>query len=129
MLSSILLLVAVEYTAVLLSVLADLVAGIRKSLGEGGKCSSWGLRRTVDKLARYYVTLFAMTAIDGMIVAASLLLGDDAPMRPFPVLTTFGAVALALIELKSILETTDEKQNLLRTLEALLRMKGGKGAI
>ena len=129
MLSSILLLLAVEYTAVLLSVLADLVAGIRKSLGEGGKCSSWGLRRTVDKLARYYVTLFAMTAIDGMIVAASLLLGDDAPMRPFPVLTTFGAVALALIELKSILETTDEKQNLLRTLEALLRMKGGKGAI
>lgn len=129
MLSSILLLVAVEYTAVLLSVLADLVAGIRKSLGEGGKCSSWGLRRTVDKLARYYVTLFAMTAIDGMIVAASLLLGDDAPMKPFPVLTTFGAVALALIELKSILETTDEKQNLLRTLEALLRMKGGKGAI
>ncbi|MDE6079365.1 MAG: hypothetical protein K2G35_04815 [Duncaniella sp.] len=129
MLSSILLLLAVEYTAVLLSVLADLVAGIRKSLGEGGKCSSWGLRRTVDKLARYYVTLFAMTAIDGMIVAASLLLGDDAPMKPFPVLTTFGAVALALIELKSILETTDEKQNLLRTLEALLRMKGGKGAI
>ena len=129
MLSSSLLLVAVEYTAVLLSVLADLVAGIRKSLGEGGKCSSWGLRRTVDKLARYYVTLFAMTAIDGMIVAASLLLGDDAPMKPFPVLTTFGAVALALIELKSILETTDEKQNLLRTLEALLRMKGGKGAI
>ena len=129
MLSSILLLLAVEYTAVLLSVLADLVAGIRKSLGEGGKCSSWGLRRTVDKLARYYVTLFAMTAIDGMIVASSLLLGDDAPMKPFPVLTTFGAVALALIELKSILETTDEKQNLLRTLEALLRMKGGKGAI
>lgn len=105
------LLVCIEYTGVLIAVIADLFIGLRKSILSGSKCTSWGLRRTVDKLSRYYFALFALTIVDAMYVTASLVLtAQGVNLLPtFPFLTTFGAIGLALIEVKSILEEVNEK--------------------
>lgn len=116
-----LLLVACYYGAVFCCVVADLISGLRKARKNSEKCSSWGLRRTVDKLSRYYLSLFGLTAVDAMLIASMLMLDDKAPFLAFPYLTTVGAVSLGLIEIKSILETADEKRDLRRTASELLK--------
>ena len=85
--------VAVEYLCVLLAVLADLWSGWRKAGRRKERRTSRGLRNTV------------------MIIAGAAYLrstqGWDIPI--FPVCTLVGAVALALIEVKSICENASEK--------------------
>lgn len=109
-----LLLVCVEYLGVFIAVIADLVSGVCKSQSAGVKCTSWGLRRTVDKIARYYVALFSLTLIDGMYVMAAIVLAKIGflSLPAFPFLSTFGSIGLAMIEVKSILERSDEKGDL-----------------
>ena len=68
-LMSILGLVVGEYVLVLLAVLADLISGVRKAKKRGEATRSKALRRTVDKIARYYNVLFALTVIDAMQIA------------------------------------------------------------
>ncbi|MCM1355604.1 MAG: phage holin family protein [Staphylococcus sp.] len=117
-------LLIIYYTAVLVAVVADLASGLRKARIRGEKCSSSGLRRTVDKIGRYYIALFSMTVIDIMIVSALNHLsasGTDL-IPPFPYLSTLGAVALALIELKSIFESADEKGDMRRTIRELISL-------
>ena len=96
--------VAVEDLCVLLAVLADLWSGWRKAGRRKERRTSRGLRNTVDKVARYFNALIALTVIDIMIIAGAAYLrstqGWDIPI--FPVCTLVGAVALALIEVKSI---------------------------
>lgn len=122
---SLLLLVACCYASVFCCVVADLISGLRKAKKNRERCSSWGLRRTVDKLSRYYLSLFGLTAVDAMLMASMLMLAEKAPFTAFPYLTTVGAVSLGLIEIKSILETADEKRELRRTAAELLkRIKG-----
>lgn len=103
--------VAVEYLCVLLAVLADLWSGWRKAGRRKERRTSRGLRNTVDKVARYFNALIALTVIDIMIIAGAAYLrstqGWNIPI--FPVCTLVGAVALALIEVKSICENASEK--------------------
>lgn len=107
----ILILLCVEYSGVFLAVIVDLAVGLRKSRVRGEKCTSWGLRRTVDKLMRYYFALLALSLVDLMAVAAVILLRDSGSfsLPEFPFLTTVGAIGLALIEVKSICEKSEEK--------------------
>ncbi len=109
-----LLLVCLEYLGVFIAVIADLVSGVCKSLSSGNRCTSWGLRRTVDKLARYYLALFSLSLIDGMYVLAAIALAESgfSSLPAFPFLSTFGSIGLALIEVKSILERSDDKGDL-----------------
>ena len=119
---SLLLLLIVEYTGVLLAVIADLVSGIRKAKSRGEKCTSWGLRRTVDKLSRYYLVLVALSLVDAMTIAAVLFLRDialDFCFPAFPFLTTFGSLSLALIEAKSICERAETKGDMHHTARML----------
>lgn len=106
----ILLLLSVEYSGVFIAVIADLVSGLRKSRSRGEKCTSWGLRRSVDKLLRYYLALMALSLVDFMAIAAFILLRDSGSVAipEFPFLTTFGALSLALIEVKSICEKSED---------------------
>ncbi len=107
-------LIAVDYIGVLIAIAADLRSGLAKARRNGEKLTSRGFRTTVDKAGGYYLTLFAMTAIDVMIIAAILFLrkfsGWNLP--PFPLFTTVGAVGLGIIELKSIMENTKSGDNL-----------------
>lgn len=117
-------LLAVEYVGVFGAAMADLRSGLLKARRAGKKCTSGGFRRTVDKLARYYVTLIAMTFIDAMIVVAALYLRHAAGWNipPFPLFTTIGAIGLSIIELKSIYETSDDKGDYTEALNLLKRL-------
>ncbi len=114
-------LLAADYAGVLAAILADLRSGIAKAKRNGEKRTSKGYRATVDKAGRYYLTLFAMTAIDCMIIAAAVFLrafsGWNIP--PFPLFTTAGAVGLAVIELKSIMENTRSGDSLKEAADLL----------
>ncbi|MCI9607569.1 MAG: hypothetical protein HFJ94_05290 [Muribaculaceae bacterium] len=107
-------LVAADYAGVLVAMLADLRSGVAKARRSGATVTSRGFRSTVEKAGRYYLTLFAMTAIDLMIVAAVLFLREftDWNIPPFPIFTTVGAIGLGLIELKSIMENTRSSTSL-----------------
>lgn len=109
----ILILTFLLYVGVLLAVFADLVSGVRKARQRGEARTSAALRRTVDKLVRYYNALFAMTVIDAMQMAAVVYLRyfEEISLLPvFPVFTLIGAVGEALIELKSIYEKAEQKE-------------------
>lgn len=113
---------AVEYVGVALAVMADLVSGVRKARREGQSCTSRGLRRSVSKLSSYYLLMFCLSVIDGMILTALVALRsvDCGVPSPFPWLTTAGAIALALIELISIVENSPHRLPLLRSLSLLI---------
>ena len=98
-----------EYLLVLLSVIADLISGLRKAKRRGEARRSKALRRTVDKLCRYYNALFALSVIDAMQIIAVLYLqavnGFELPVAP-----VFTSICIALIEVKSIHEKAEEKE-------------------
>ena len=115
---------AVEYVGVALAVVADLVSGVRKARRDGSRCSSRGLRRSVSKLSSYYLLMFCLSVVDGMMLAALVALrslGNNVP-APFPWLTSAGAIALALIVLISIVENSPHRLPLLQSLRLLLSL-------
>ena len=57
------------YMLVFFAAMADLCSGIRKAKLRGEVRSSYGFKRTVDKLARYYNLLIALTVVDCMQMA------------------------------------------------------------
>ena len=118
------LLVIIDYFCVLIAVLADLVSGLRKAKSRGEKCTSSGLRRSVDKIGRYYLALFSMSIIDVLILASLHCLKESGIdlMPCVPYMTTFGAISLTLIEVKSICERSDEKGDLRMTVTRLLEL-------
>ncbi len=98
----------VDYAAVISAVMIDLRSGILKSRREGKARTSRGYRRSVEKLSRYLNTLLALSAVDMMIVVACMLFRAtmDWSVPVFPLFTTLGAVALSLIEGKSVMENS-----------------------
>ena len=100
-----------EYILVLLAVFADLISGLKKAKQRGELRSSYGFRRTVDKLGRYYLPLFALTVVDIMQIIAVWYLNTfyEFSIPIFPVLTLFGAIGIGLIEVKSIHEKAEDK--------------------
>ncbi len=99
------------YILVLVAVLADLWSGVRKARRKNNVRTSEGYKRTVAKLARYYNTLLALTAIDAMQVVGIWYLdtyyGYKIPI--IPIITLIGAIGIGLIEIKSIYENREDK--------------------
>ncbi len=129
LLGSIFGLLAIEYAGVVLAVLADLVSGLRRARREGRVCSSRGLRRSVAKLSSYFLALFCLSVVDGMIIMAVITLADMGreSVPPFPYLSTVGALSLALIEARSIAENSPHRTdffNALRVLMGILKRRG-----
>lgn len=104
--------IAIEYLLVLAAVVADMVSGIRKARRCGKATRSRALRRTADKLLRYYNLLAILSIIDVMQIAAMLYLrtieGYDLPA--VPAFTFIGSIGIALIEVKSIVENGSGKE-------------------
>lgn len=99
------------YVCVFIAVLADLWSGVRKAKQNGIARSSYGFKRTVDKVARYYNVLLALTVVDVLIMASILYLnqGEGYSLPLFPVFSLLGALGLCLIEVKSIYEKAEDK--------------------
>ena len=91
------------YMLVFMVVGADLWSGVRKAKRRGEVRSSYGFKRTVDKLARYYNLLIALTVVDCMQMGGVWYLdgyyGYHIPI--FPVITLIGAIGLGCIEVRS----------------------------
>ena len=99
------------YIEVFFMILADLWSGVRKAKLRGEIRSSYGYKKTIDKIARYYNALIALTVIDAMQMGGVWYLdgyyGWSWPI--FPVVTLLGAFGISLVEFKSIYEKADEK--------------------
>lgn len=99
------------YIEVFIMILADLWSGLRKAKQRGEVRSSYGYKKTIDKIARYYNALIALTVIDIMQMGGVWYLdgfyGWSVPI--FPVVTLLGALGISLVEMKSIYEKADQK--------------------
>lgn len=107
--------VVTEYVLVLAAVGADMASGISKSRKRGEATRSRSLRRTVDKLARYYNVLVVLTVVDAMQIAGAWFLraveGYAVPTVPtVPLFTLLGSLGMAGIEVKSIFEKGSDKE-------------------
>lgn len=97
---------------VFLIVMADLWSGVRKAKKNGVARSSYGFKRTVEKLGRYYNVMFALMVIDSMHMSCIWYLNQyhGYNLIFFPFITLLGSIGLSLIELKSIYEKAEDKQ-------------------
>lgn len=103
---------SVVYVLVFFVVMLDLISGLGKAKRRGKLRSSYALRKTVDKLVRYFSMLLVITAIDAVQMLAisqwDISTGHNIPILPF--LTFLAAMFVGFIELKSIYENSDEKE-------------------
>lgn len=113
------LLGAVEYTAVVTAVMIDLWSGVRKSRRAGRACTSRGLRRTVAKLSSYLTAMLSLSVVDAICIVAIMVMNQtsETSYPVFPFFTTLAAVGLALIEAKSIFETAERKGDLRQAVD------------
>ena len=90
----------------------DYWAGIRKAKKRGEPISSDRMKRTADKIARYYNCILAMLVLDVIQISAFVFLymfnGWDA--YTFPLFTLLAVGFVATIEIKSIYEPADVKE-------------------
>jgi hypothetical protein len=91
----------------------DYWAGIRKSKKRGIRIYSDRMKRTVDKVSRYYNAILAMLVVDCIQMSAFVFLhlfyGWTA--YTFPLFTLAAVLFVAAIEIKSIYEPADAKES------------------
>lgn len=99
------------YILVLFMVAADLWSGISKAKKNGVIRSSYGFRRTVEKIARYYNVLLALTIVDVMQMVSIWYMDEfyTISLPLFPFITLIGAIGISMIEVKSIYEKAEDK--------------------
>lgn len=118
------MLLAVDYVAVLACILIDCRSGAMRARREGIPRTSSGYRRTVEKASRYFITLIALSVIDLLAVAAVMLLrvtaGSDIPA--LPLFSTLGAFLLCLIEVKSVMENSHRRSDITRAVDSASRL-------
>lgn len=98
---------AFMYICVFLAIACDLWSGVRKARKRKEVCTSYGYKRTVDKIARYYNMLLVVSIMDAMLVISNT--NNLLSLPIFPYLTLIGALFLCFIELKSIFEKAEDK--------------------
>lgn len=130
------LILIVFYFLVLIMIFLDLLSGIRKAKRAGQFRTSKGLRRTGDKIAKYFNVLMLMTVIDCMQMVFFYYLNHESSMRiPIvPIATFLVSVFYGIVELRSIYENQDEKQKedyheAAKIITAILSSKNGKETI
>ncbi len=90
----------------------DYWAGIRKARKRGDPICSDKMKRTVDKISRYYNAILAMMVVDVIQITAFifLYLYNGWSAYTFPVFTLAAVLFVAAIEIKSIYEPADVKE-------------------
>ena len=90
----------------------DYWAGIRKAKARGEAIRSDKMKRTADKIARYYNCILAMMVVDVIQITAFvfLYLFNGWEAYTFPFFTLCAVLFVAAIEVKSIFEPADVKE-------------------
>lgn len=96
----------------LIFIALDYWAGIRKARKRGDRILSNKMKRTVEKISKYYNCIFAMMVLDSIQIAGFLFLHLYNGWQPwtFPLFTMAGVLFVAFIEIKSIYEPADVKE-------------------
>lgn len=104
--------IVLTYVLVVVAMAVDLVTGVRKSRKSGHAINSRGYKRTCRKAMNYFLPMMCLSCID---VIASAVVG-------LPVLTmVFGAYCV-FCELKSVMETTHDKEAIRNDVRELLEL-------
>ena len=89
----------------------DLFAGVRKAKRRGELSSSYGYKRTVSKLVKYYSAVFAIIVVDALQIFVCWHLNTftkyNLPL--IPIFTIVVSLGVCFIEFKSIIEPEDAK--------------------
>lgn len=102
-----------EYLVVFVAICADLFAGLRKAKKENKLRTSFGFRKTLDKILQYYGVLFFLSFIDilQMYLVGGLINEMGWKLFAFPIITFIGTIYICIIEYRSIKEKRDTKEN------------------
>lgn len=105
------LLVGIMFVPVLFIAL-DFWAGIRKAKARRERIKSDKMKRTIQKVARYYNAILAMAVLDATQIAGFVFLHifNQWTLYTFPFFTLIAVVFVAAIEIKSICEPASEKE-------------------
>ena len=108
-----LFIVLLMLTTPIVFIALDYWAGIRKAKKRGEPIHSDKMKRTIDKVSRYYNGIFAMMVLDviqiSMFVFLHLYNGWGA--WTVPIFTLVGVSFVAAVEIKSIYEPADVKES------------------
>lgn len=90
----------------------DFWAGIRKSKKRGIRINSDKMKRTVYKVSKYYNTILAMMVVDIIQMMAFIFLWkfNRWDLYTFPIFTLAAVIFVGAIEIKSIVEPADAKE-------------------
>lgn len=115
------LLVGIMFVPVLFIAL-DFWAGIRKAKARRERIKSDKMKRTIQKVARYYNAILAMAVLDATQIAGFVFLHifNQWTLYTFPFFTLIAVVFVAAIEIKSICEPASEKEQ--REVKEVLRL-------
>ena len=96
----------------LIFIALDYWSGIRKAKKRGEKIRSDKMKRTVDKVARYYNAILAMVVLDVIQISAFVFLHiyNDWSAYTFPLFTFIAVMFVAAIEIKSIIEPAEAEE-------------------
>lgn len=102
-----------EYLVVFVAICADLFAGLRKAKKENKLRTSFGFRKTLDKILQYYGVLFFLSFIDilQMYLVGGLINEMAWKLFAFPIITFISTIYICIIEYRSIEEKRDAKEN------------------
>ena len=97
----------------LIFIALDYWSGIRKARKRNDPIRSDKMKRTVDKVARYYNAILAMVVLDAIQISAFVFLHiyNNWSAYTFPLFTFIAVVFVAAIEIKSIIEPADAKES------------------
>ena len=96
----------------LIFIALDYWSGIRKARKRGDPIRSDKMKRTVDKISRYYNAILAMMVVDVIQVTGFIFLYmfNGWTAYTFPLFTLGAVLFVAAIEIKSIYEPADVKE-------------------
>ena len=104
--------VAVMSVTPVVFIALDYWAGIRKARKRGDPIRSDRMKRTIDKISRYYNCIFAMMVLDAIQISGFVYLHlyNGWAAWTFPLFTMLSVMFVAGVEIKSIYEPADVKE-------------------
>ena len=101
------------YMFVLLAIIGDLISGVRKAKSAGVLRTSEGYKRTIEKIAKYYNMLFAISILDAFVLMTVYILQSKGWLLSvplFPIITVLGGIYIAFVEFRSVSEKLEDKE-------------------
>jgi len=109
-LNALLIVLAILYSCVFISVLIDLYFGVARAKRLKIARTSFGYRRTITKLTNYFGLMLMLSIAD---IAASVLF-------TLPYFTVIGAIGIVIVEAKSVFENLKQEEKSMEEIQKLL---------